>query len=82
MKRLLLVLFAGYAMAGAAQTQEQPVSQLSEDSIQRIFASIDELSFFELKKVRESYIYQNRVNPSPDTERILLYVEEKYKSHQ
>lgn len=80
MKLLLLVLFAGCTFASVtAQTHEQS-APLSEDSIQRIFAHIDELSFFELKKVRESYIYKNRTAPSEDNQRILLYVEEKYQA--
>jgi hypothetical protein len=52
---------------------------LSSDSLQMFYRQIDRLSVFDLKKVRESYIYKNRTQPSDQNKRILLYVEERLK---
>ncbi len=53
---------------------------LSVDSIQQLYARIDTLSIFELKKWRESYIYKNRTEPSARNKEILLYIEERMKT--
>lgn len=55
---------------------------LSPDSLQLLYRQIDQLSVFDLKKVRESYIYRNRTQPSDQNKRILLYVEERIKGAQ
>ena len=52
---------------------------LSADSLQKLYQRIDLLSVFELNKMRESYIYRNRTQPSDQNKRILLYVEERLK---
>lgn len=52
---------------------------LSPDSLQMLYRHIDQLSVFDLRKVRESYIYQNRTRPSDQNKQILLYVEERIK---
>ncbi|WP_300662906.1 hypothetical protein [Fluviicola sp.] len=52
---------------------------LSSDSLQKLYQRIDLLSVFELNKMRESYIYKNRTQPSNQNKQILLYVEERLK---
>lgn len=72
-----------YAHAGAAyRTPVYRVSypdSLSPDSLQMLYRQIDMLSVFDLQKVRESYVYKNRTQPSNQNRQILLYVEERLK---
>lgn len=56
-----------------------PADTLSADSLQKLYQHIDMLSVFDLKKMRESYIYRNRTQPSNQNKQILLYVEERLK---
>lgn len=56
-----------------------PSDTISADSLQKFYQRIDLLSVFELKKMRESYIYKNRTQPSNQNKQILLYVEERLK---
>lgn len=56
-----------------------PSDTISSDSLQKLYQRIDLLSVFELNKMRESYIYKNRTQPSNQNKQILLYVEERLK---
>lgn len=56
-----------------------PSDTISADSLQKLYQRIDLLSVFDLKKMRESYIYKNRTQPSNQNKQILLYVEERLK---
>lgn len=56
-----------------------PADTLSVDSLQKLYQRIDLLSVFDLRKMRESYIYKNRTQPSNQNKQILLYVEERLK---
>lgn len=57
----------------------RPADTISADSLQKFYQRIDLLTVFELKKMRESYIYKNRTQPSNQNKQILLYVEERLK---
>ncbi|MNU71615.1 hypothetical protein D3C71_610480 [compost metagenome] len=59
--------------------RSMPFDTLSSDSLQKLYQRIDLLSVFDLKKMRESYIYKNRTQPSNQNKQILLYVEERLK---
>ncbi|AEA42114.1 hypothetical protein [Fluviicola taffensis] len=60
--------------------QQIPSDTLTvEDSLRLIYEQIDLLSYFDLKKMRESFIYRNRTQPSYLNKQVLIYIEERLK---
>ncbi len=53
---------------------------ISSDSLQKLYQHIDSLTYFDLKKWRESFIYKNRTQPSYQNKQILIYIEERLKA--
>lgn len=89
MRLLLLAAIASvigatttYAHATNVPTQsvyQATADSLSPDSLRIYYQAIDQLSVFDLKKWRESYIYKNRTQPSVQNKQILMYIEERIK---
>lgn len=59
---------------------QSPADSISSDSLQKLYQHIDSLSYFDLKKWRESFIYRNRTQPSYQNKQILIYIEERQKA--
>jgi hypothetical protein len=80
MKKLLLlpafVLGMGYCVT-AQSSPETAIRQEISDSTLLIFNQIDQLSVFELKKYRESYVYKCRMEPCDRNRAILAYIEQR-----
>jgi hypothetical protein len=82
MKQLLLPAFV-LAMSYCAHAQapaEITIQQESADSLTRFFRQIDQLSVFELKKYRESYVYKCRTEPCDRNRAILVYIEKRMET--
>ena len=74
-KQLAVLLLLSISSIVNAQTNPELFTNVSEDSLQKIFLKINEASTTDLLKVRESFIYRNRLAPSEQNKRILQYVE-------
>lgn len=80
MKHLLLlpafVLGLGYC-ACAQTTPQTTIQQVPSDSLALYYKQIDQLSVFDLKKYRESYVYKCRIEPTDKNRAILAYIEKR-----
>lgn len=62
-----------------AQEKPDVPQHLTEDSITRLRLYIDLLSIPQLEKMKESYIYKNKISPTEQNKELLLYIEEKIR---
>lgn len=73
---LVTILYSSHLSA-----QEKTVSStsLTEDSIKKLRFIIAFSSLYELNKMRESYIYKYRIDPTEQNKELLLYIEENIR---
>lgn len=74
-KKLAVGLFLITSNFAFSQTNSDLKTAISEDSLQKILLKIDDATYGDLQKVRESFVYRNRVAPSEQNKRILQHVE-------
>jgi|GEM_PF-6195861 len=74
-KQLAVLLLLSISSIVNAQTNPELFTNVSEDSLQKILLKIDDATYGDLQKVRESFVYRNRVAPSEQNKRILQHVE-------
>lgn len=75
----LMLLFVLCFSISNSFGQEQPdfSKPYSADTLKMVYASIDQMSIFDLEKWRESYIYRSRVAPTEQNKEILNYIEKR-----